>query len=60
MYFIGTNEIFFQAEAIALVLKAEFNCMCQTPFSLTCPIRKAKNEFRFLFEQVSLSGVLFL
>lgn len=53
-------RFFFQAEAIALVLKAEFICMCQTPFSLTCPIRKAKNEFRFLFEQVSLSGVLFL
>lgn len=51
---------FFQAEAIALVLKTKLICMCQTPFSLTCPLRKAKTEFRFLFEQVSRSHVLFL
>lgn len=44
---------FFQGELIALVLTTKFVCRCQNPFALMCPLRKAEDRFRFMFEQVS-------
>lgn len=60
MYFVAKIEIFFMQKQLLWYFITKLIRICQTPFSLMCPLRKTKTGFRFLFEQVSLSGVLFV
>lgn len=59
---VGANrdEGFFKEEAIALIDVTRLNCRCQNPFAMMSPPRETENKLRFVFEQKSFSGALFL
>jgi len=44
---------FFREKQLLWYLELSyFVCICQNPFALMCPLRKAENKFRVIFEQM--------